>query len=284
MKFKDLLRKMRKDPAFMIGFCGICIISLVCLLAPLYCVHDPAASDLTMRNAAPEWFANGWSGHILGCDMLGRDVLTRMLYGGRVSLFIAVAVVACTVVLGATVGLIAGYYGGMIDMLLCRIGDVFQSIPSMLLAVCIIAVLGSNFFNLIFTMTITSWVVAARMVRGQVLTCKNSDYIRAEVVMGAKGPRILFNQILPNTLTPLIIQETQHFGGVIMSESGMSFLGLGIPYPTPSWGTMISDGRAYLTSAPWVVMAPGIMLMITVLCFNFFGDGIRDVLDPKNKD
>lgn len=284
MKLKDLLRKMRKDPSFMIGFCGICVIALLCFLAPLYCVHDPTISDLTMRNSAPEWFSNGWHGHILGCDMLGRDILTRMLYGGRVSLFVAIAVVACTVILGATIGLIAGYYGGMVDMILTRVGDVFMSVPSMLLAVCIIAVLGSNFFNLIFTMTITSWVVAARMVRGQVLTCKNSDFIRAEVVMGAKGPRILFKQILPNTLTPLIIQETQHFGGVIMAESGLSFLGLGIPYPTPSWGTMISDGRAYLTSAPWVVMAPGIMLMLTVLCFNFFGDGVRDVLDPKNKD
>jgi ABC-type dipeptide/oligopeptide/nickel transport system permease subunit len=211
-------------------------------------------------------------------------ILTRMMYGGRVSLFIAVAVVACTVILGATVGLIAGYYGKFVDMVLTRVGDIFMSIPPMLLAICIIAVLGTNFFNLIFTMTITSWVVAARMVRGQVFTCKNSDFIRAEVAMGAKGPRILFNQILPNTLTPLIVQETQHFGGVIMAESGMSFLGLGIPYPTPSWGTMIADGRAYLTSAPWVVMAPGLMLMITVLCFNFFGDGIRDVLDPKNKD
>ena len=284
MKAKDLFRKMRKDREFMIGSIGIIIIVLACVLAPLYCVHDPEVSNLAMRLKAPDWFSKGWNGYILGCDPLGRDVLTRVLMGGRVSLFVAFSVVAITCIVGAAVGLVSGYYGGMVDMIISRLGDIFMSIPQLLLAICIVAVLGTSFFNLITTMVITSWVIAARVIRGQVLSCKNSDFIRAEKVLGASGPRILFNQILPNTLTPLIINETQHFGGVIMAEAAMSFLGLGIPYPTPSWGTMIADGREYITRAPWVVMVPGIALMLTVLSFNFFGDGLRDILDPKNKD
>lgn len=268
----------------MMGTTGVALIALICNLAPLYIAHNPLISNLRMRLAAPDWFSKGWTGNIFGCDPLGRDVLTRVLMGGRVSLLIAFTVVFFTAIIGAVIGLVSGYFGGLVDSILCRIGDIFMSVPTLLLAVCIVAVLGNSFFNLIITMLITSWVVAARCVRGVVFTVKNQEFIQAERVLGASTARILFKQVFPNTLTPLIIQETQHFGGIVLMESAMSFLGLGIPYPTPSWGNMIADGRDYITQAPWVVMVPGIALMLTVLAFNFFGDGLRDILDPKNTD
>ena len=284
MNRKTLLRRMRKSKFFILGVAGLTIIIAISLISPLIVAHDAYTSDLMYRLKAPEWFALGWSGNILGCDALGRDVLTRVLIGSRASLLISVSVVVSSLISGTVLGLIAGMFGGMVDTVIMRIYEIFTSVPSVILALCIVAVLGPSFVNLIIVLMITGWARYARLVRGNVLAIRNSEYVRASMVQGAGKFRIMFTQVLPNVVTPLIIQASQHLGTVILAESGLSYLGCGVPVSVPAWGSMISDGREYIASAPWVVIAPGIALMLTILSFNFLGDGLRDVLDPKNKD
>lgn len=284
MNKKTMIRRMKKSKFFLIGGIGLMLIILLCLLSPLFVRFDPIESDLTMRLTPPEWFRNGLNGHILGTDALGRDILTRLLMGGRASLFIAFAVVIPSALIGCVLGLLSGYFSGKVDNVIMRFCDIMMATPSLLLAICIVAVMGSSFFNLIITLIITSWVIGARVVRGTVLAIRESEYVQAARVMGMSNLKIMVTEILPNVVTPLIINESQHFGAIILTEASMSFLGMGVPLPTPSWGTMISDGRQYIASAPWVVIVPGMALMLTVLFLNFLGDGFRDVLDPKNKD
>lgn len=282
MKISTLLRKMQKSKLFVIGFFMLFIIAVSCFTSRWWVQWDSEVSDLMSRLGAPDWFANGLSGHPFGADPLGRDILTRLFEGGWVSLKITFLVTLSSMVLGSVVGLVAGYYGGWVDMVLMRFCDIISSIPQLMLAICVVAVLGTNMFNLIFTMSITGWVSTARLVRAAVFGCKNKEFVSASKVMGASGIRILWKEIFPNTITPLMISASGHFGGTILLETSLSYLGMGVPVPMPSWGNMISDGRSYITSAPWVVIVPGIALMLTVLAFNFIGDGVRDILDPKN--
>lgn len=284
MNKKVLFRRMKKSKMFLIGISVFLVIVLLCVFAPLYIAHDPLKSDLRMRLAAPQWLTQGWSGHILGTDALGRDVLSRLLVGGSYSLMIAILTLIPSALLGIVLGLISGYFGGMTDSFIMRFCDIMMATPPLMLAVCIVAILGASIQNLIITLVVTSWVVGARMTRSSVLRIRNSEYVQAAKVMGASHLHIMFHEILPNVLTPIIITESQHFGAIILTEASLGFLGLGVPLPTPSWGTMISDGREYLTMAPWIVIAPGVALMLIVLACNFLGDGIRDILDPRNKD
>ena len=241
-------------------------------------------ADLSNRLHAPEGFANGLKGFVLGADAMGRDVLTRMMMGGRYSLAIATLTLIPSAFIGIFLGLIAGYYGGMVEACIMRFCDIMMAIPGLMLAVCIVAVLGANMPNLILTLTVTSWIVGCRVIRGEVLAIRRSEYVQAARCMGAGNFRIMVKEILPNVVTPAIITESQHFGAIILTEASLGFLGLGIPMPKPTWGTMLSDGRAYITEAPWLVIAPGIILMLTVLACNFLGTGLRDILDPRNKD
>jgi ABC-type dipeptide/oligopeptide/nickel transport system permease subunit len=267
---------------FMIGFIGIISIVGLCLFSPMFIAHDPLAADLEVRLKPPEWLAKGWKGHIFGTDPLGRDVLTRVLIGGRFSLFISFTVVFMATFIGIIVGLSSGFYAGKTDSLLMRICDITMATPQLLLAICIVAVLGPSNFNLIVVIVVTSWAASARIVRGVTLTIRNSEYIQAARVLAAGDFRIMLSEILPNTYTPILISVTQSLGITILIEASMSFLGMGVPLPKPSWGTMISDGREYIAQAPWIVVVPGVALMLTVLAFNFLGDGFRDALDPKN--
>lgn len=282
MKFSTILRKMRKSKLFMIGFIMLLLIIGSCFTARWWVAWSSEGSDLMSRLASPDWFAKGLKGHPFGADPLGRDILTRLFEGGWVSLKITFIVTFSSMVLGAAVGLICGYYGGKVDMIIMRFCDILSSIPQLMLAICVVAVMGTSMFNLIFTLSATGWIGSARMVRASVLGCKNKEFVSASKVMGASGMRILWKELFPNTLTPLMIMASGHFGGTILLETSLSYLGMGVPVPTPSWGNMISDGRTYITSAPWVIVVPGIALMLTVLAFNFMGDGIRDILDPKN--
>lgn len=284
MSFRSLLRKMRKSRFFVTGLVGVILIVGISVLSPMMVVHDAELSDLTRRLLKPEWLSKGWQGFTMGTDPLGRDVLTRVLIGSRASLFIALSVVTVTLVIGTAMGLVAGYYGGITDTVIMRLCDIILATPALMLAICIVAALGCNFFNLIIVLIITSWVSYARLVRGNVLSIRNAEYVQASRVLGAGNLRIMLTQILPNVLTSMIIMASQQFGTIILIEAGMSFLGVGVPLPTPSWGRMIAEGREYIAVAPWVVVAPGLALMLTVLSFNFLGDGLRDVLDPKNKD
>lgn len=275
---------MRKSYFFMIGAALVLLIIIVSLISPYIVPHSPTKSALQYRLTAPQYFSNGLDGYILGTDPLGQDILSRLMIGSRVSLQISFSVVIATAVIGTILGIIAGFFGKAADTIIMRISDIQVSIPPMVLAVAVMAVLGNSTINLIMVLVFTRWVQYARIVRGNVMMIRKIDFVNASKVLGASNIRIMFTQILPNVLTSLIIVMSQEFGRTIMTESALSFLGLGVPPPAPSWGVMIADGREYLATAPWVVVAPAVALMIAVLAFNFLGDGIRDVLDPKNKN
>ena len=234
MNSRTLFRRIRKSSFFLIGIITVLIIVTLAIISPMIVAHDAYIGDLELRLKEPEGFAGGWEGYILGCDPLGRDVLTRVLIGSRASMLIALTVVGITLVTGTILGLISGYYGGLVDMCLMRLCDILMATPGLLLAVCVVAVLGSNFVNLIIVLSITGWVRYARLVRGNVLAIRNSEYIQASRVLGAGNAHIILTQVLPNITTPLIIQASQQFGNVILIEAGMSFLGVGVPISTPS--------------------------------------------------
>lgn len=284
MSRKDFIRRMRKSKLFIIGLAGILAIALLCFLSPLFAQFNPTKSELSNRLLEPEWFSKGLGGHVFGCDSMGRDVLTRLLIGGRTSLLIAFSVVIITTLIGLVIGLLAGYYGGVMDLMLMRVCDIMMALPTLLLAICVVAVMGASVTNLVVVLSITGWIMVARVVRSTVMTIRNSEYIKAAIVLGIPNYKIIFKEVLPNVVSPVIITATQAFGGMILTEASMSFLGLGVPAPAPSWGAMISDGREYIATAPWVVIVPGIALMLVVLAFNFLGDGLNDIMNPKKKD
>ncbi|MFO7590036.1 MAG: ABC transporter permease [Acidimicrobiia bacterium] len=214
---------------------------------------------------------------------MGRDILTRLLLGGRWSLGIALVATAAAAIVGVVVGVIAGFVGGITERIVMGFADVQLSIPAVLLAIAVVAVLGPSIRNLVLVLIFTGWVVYARTVRAQVLTVKHRDFIQAAKALGVGQLRMLSNHVLPNVLAPVIIIFSQQLGFMILMETALSFLGLGIQPPTPSWGSMINEARLYLPIAPWAVMFPGIALMITVLGVNLLGDGLRDALDPKTR-
>ncbi len=275
---------MWKSKLFMIGAVLLFILIAICATSSLWVQWDPTVSSLRDRLLKPDWFQNGLKGHPFGTDPLGRDVFTRLVVGGWVSLKITFSVTVVAMSIGAFVGLLSGYYGGILDMIMMRISDMLLAIPQLMLAIVVVSVLGPSMFNLIFTLSVTSWVATARLVRSVVLNMKHQEFVSASRVLGAPTRRIIWKELFPNTVTQLMIAASGHFGGTILVETNLSYLGMGVPVPTPSWGNLISDGRQYIAAAPWVVIAPGIALMLTVLGFNFLGDGIRDVFDPKNQD
>lgn len=281
MDKKLILRRMRKSAFFMTGLIVACLIVLLAAAAPILTDYDPTANSLTDILKAPEFFANGLQGHVLGTDEMGRDVLARLLYGARYSLVIAVVVVALSCVIGTLLGLLAGYIGGVVDPIIMRMTEVFMAIPQLVFAIAVVAVLGANVVNLVIVCVITCWPQYCKLTRNNVLVVKNQDFVHASQIMGGGRLHIILTQILPNVTTSLLITISQQVGQVILFEASLSFLSLGIPKPLPSWGNMIAAGRTYLTTCPWMVIAPGVALMLTVLAFNFLGDGLRDVLDPK---
>ncbi len=284
MKKSELLRRMGKSKFFIIGMIIAVLVIIAAFTSPLFLIYDPIQSDLRKRLISPEFFQNGISGHILGTDALGQDIFTRLVIGCRISLLIAAAGVLIPAVIGTALGAIAGYFGGAVDNVIMRICDIQLSIPTMVLAITVMAIFGNSVPNLLLVLAVVGWTSYTRVVRGSVMGIRNSEFIQASRVLGASNGRILLTQILPCVLTPLIILMSQQIGFVILTEANLSFLGMGVPLPNPSLGSMIADGREYIATAPWTVVVPGVTLMIIVLAFNFLGDGIRDILDPKNKD
>lgn len=281
MRKNILLRRMRRNPFFMVGGILVLIIVLATVILPFVIKFKPNENDYSAILKSPDGFSKGLGGHILGTDELGRDVFVRLIYGGRYSLFIAATVVALQVFLGTTLGIIAGYFGGVFDMVIMRLCDVVLAIPPLILAIAVMAVMGVSLSNLIFVMIFAGWVDCCKVTRNNVMTLKEREFVHASIALGAKKGHIMFRQILPNVTTHIIIIGSQLFGAAILTESGLSFLQLGIRPPTPSWGNMIASGRGFMTTCPWLVFAPGLALMLCVLAFNFLGDGLRDVLDPK---
>lgn len=281
MSKKLLLQRMGKSAFFLTGFLVALLIVLVACIGPRIMAFDPMKNSLLERLQKPDWFSKGLSGHILGTDELGRDVLTRLLSGARISLLISAIVTASQIMLGTALGVLAGFLGGGVDIVIMRICDIFLALPSMLVAIALMAVLGASIPNLILILSITGWVQFCRVTRNNVKIIRGMEFVAAEQVMGASKFRIMFNQILPNVTTDILVLASQRFGYTISTEATLSFLSLGVVAPTPSWGNMIAGGREYLSTCPWLIFAPGIALMVTVLAFNFLGDGLRDILDPK---
>ena len=250
---------------------------LAAVLAPFLTPYDENSMDLLHRLSAPS------AAHLLGTDEGGRDELTRLLYGARVSLLIGVVPALLSLLLGSLLGVIAGYRGGIVDTLIMRTADVTLAFPSMLLAMVIMYSLGGGIVNVFLTLTLVSWANVARVVRAQTLKLKNSEFVEAARVIGVSKDKIMRRHILPNCLPTLLVLFTLNIPASILTESSLSFLGLGIQPPNASWGLMINTGRQYLYSAPWLCFAPGAAIMLIVLAFNFLGNGLLDVLDPRLK-
>lgn len=281
MNRKTIIRRMLRSKFFMVGAILVVFIIALALLTPFIIQHDPVKNNLRSRLQPPEYFTNGLKGHVFGTDDAGRDIFSRLLTGSRYSLFIAVSVVSVGALIGTILGAISGYIGGVVDMVIMRICDIMMAIPNLVLAIAVMAVLGANIFNLIIVLIITGWVQYCKVTRNNVLVVKGQEFVKASQALGASNWHIMFKQIFPNVTTQLIILTSQQFGWTILTEASLSFLSLGVQPPTPSWGNMIADSRNYMLTNPWMLFVPGIALMITVLAFNFLGDGLRDVLDPK---
>ena len=259
------------------GLAFIVLLALVALFAPLIATHDVGATNLLARYLPPS------SEHWLGTDATGRDIFSRVVYGARISLRVGVVVVAVSGVVGVVVGALAGFYGGWIDRVVSGyVFNVFLAFPGLLLAIAMVAFLGAGLNKLILALCIIGWVGYARVMRGQVLKVREYDFVQAARALGARDWRILFVHILPNAVQPLIVQASLGMAGAVLSEASLSFLGLGVQEPYPSWGKMIDDARG-LETAPHALIFPAIFIALTVLAFNFIGDGLREYLDPRQR-
>jgi peptide/nickel transport system permease protein len=263
-----------------IGIVIVVVLVLVALFAPWIATYDVGATDLSMRYLPPS------AAHWFGTDSTGRDIFSRVVFGARISLQVGIVVVAVSAVIGTLLGAFAGYYGGWIDRLVSGyVFNVFLAFPGLLLAIAMVAFLGAGLNKLILALCIIGWVGYARLIRGQVLKVREYDFVQAARALGASDVRILLVHILPNAIQPLIVQASLGMAGAVLSEASLSFLGLGVPPPAPSWGVMIEEARdlSTLQAAPHALIFPGIAIALTVLAFNFIGDGLREYLDPRQR-
>ena len=276
--FVAVLKRLAKDPAAMVGLVMLVLLVLACVFAPLVTPYEPTKIDPKNVFALPSL------AHPFGCDKLGRDVLCRLLYGGRYSLGLGLLVSMIGMVLGIFFGAIFGYYGGQVDMVTMRIMDIWQAIPGMLLAILISTALGSGFFQTVLALTIGGIPGSIRGTRAMVLKEREMDYLEAARAMNCNDFQVIFKHMVPNVLSPTIVGTTMHIGSTVMSAASLSYLGLGIQPPMPEWGAMLADGKQYILQYPHLLIYPGIAIAITVLAFNLFGDGLRDALDPRLKN
>lgn len=269
--------RLRRNGLAMTGLGIVLVLLVVAALAPWIAPHDPTTQDLTRRLLPP-----GTAGNWLGTDEFGRDILSRILYGSRITLYIVALVALTAPLLGLMVGTVAGYFGGWVDAALMRITDIFLAFPRLILALALVAVLGPGIENAVLAIALTAWPPYARVARAETLTVRNSDYIAAVRLQGAGATRIIAGHVVPMCLPSVIIRVTLDMAGVILIAAGLGFLGLGVQPPLPEWGLMISSGRKYLFEQWWVATMPGLAIFIVSLGFNLLGDGLRDVLDPKS--
>jgi peptide/nickel transport system permease protein len=268
----------RHNPLAAIGVALILIFLVFALFAPWISPQDPAAINLPGRLNTPS------RSHWFGTDELGRDILSRVIYGARISMLVGASVVATSLALGLIIGSVAGFYGGAIDRFFnVVVMNAFLSFPGILLAIAFVAFRGPGIFNLVLALSLGGWVGYARLVRGQVLAAREREFVEAARALGASDLRIIVRHILPNIIQPVVVQSAIGMAGAILAEATMSFLGLGVPPPTASWGTMLNDGRAHLFDAPHLVLFPALAVMLAVLSFNFIGDALRDYLDPRSR-
>ena len=275
-KSERVVRAAKMNPLATFGVLLVTLFVVVAVFAPWIAPQDPAAIDLPARLTPPS------AAHWFGTDELGRDILSRAMYGARISMLVGISVVGFSLALGLVVGSIAGYYGGRIDRIVnVVVMNAFLSFPGILLAIAFVAFLGPGILNLILALSIGGWVGYARLVRAQVLATREREFVEAARALGASDWRVITRHILPNMIQPVIVQAAIGMAGAVLAEATMSFLGLGVPPPASSWGSMLNDGRAHLFDAPHLVLFPAMTVMLAVLSFNFIGDALRDYLDPR---
>lgn len=276
-------KRFRRHPGAIFGIVVLAILIVMAMAATLS-PYDPEASEITARYEAPTLT------HIMGTDALGRDLFTRVLYGGRVSLTVGVLVVMLSILIGVPVGALAGYYGGAVDAILMRITDAFLSLPSFLVLILLSAILleveipflqGNSVLTISFVIGIFSWTTFARLVRAAFLGIRETEFVAASRALGGSDVRIMVRHILPNSIGPIIVEATLEFGYAIIEESGLSFLGFGIQPPTPSWGNLLSNAQEYFVKYPWLAIFPGVMIFFSIISINYIGDGLRDAFDPN---
>ncbi len=275
------LSNLRGNRVRFLAGVALLLVILAAIFAPSIAPHDPIEQDLPNRLAPPAWYATGRWEHILGTDSLGRDTLSRMLFGARISLMVSFSVATSTACIGTLLGLVSGYYGGRVDQLIMRVVDILLACPFMLLAIAVIGVVGPSLLNIVVILTVTGWTRYARLVRGQILSLREREFIEAARAIGCQPARLIFRHLLPNIITPVIVVGSLHLAGVIVTESSLSFLGLGVQPPTPTWGGMLSSGRNYIWTAWWLSTFPGLAIALTVLAINLLGDWLREIWDPR---
>lgn len=275
--FRMVVRRFRKHKLAVVGLVIMVVLALTAIFAPLIAPHDPyeVTGFFSEKPSSEYW---------LGTDQTGRDVLSRLIYAARISLSVGLGAVLISVTIGTILGLVSGYFGGWIDMIIMRITDVFMSFPQMMLILVVVSIVGPSLWNVILVLGLLGWTAVARIVRGSVLSVKQVDFVKAGVALGLGTPRLLGSHILPNVTAPILVNATFGIAGAILTEASLSFLGLGVQPPIASWGNMLTDAQSLtvLTSEPWLWLPPGVMIIIAVLSVNFIGDGLRDALDPKS--
>jgi len=275
----DVWRRLKKNKTAVLGLTIFLLMATIAIVSPL--IYD-YKTDVIKLNYQEKLMAPS-AKHIFGTDEMGRDMLARVIWGGRMSLSLGFITVAFALSIGGTLGAIAGYFGGALDNVIMRIMDIFLAIPNILFAICIVAALGPSTINLVIAMAVSSCPTYARVVRGPVLTVREVEYIEAARAIGANSGTIIISHVIPNCMAPIIVQTTLNVASTILSIAGLSFLGLGIQPPTPEWGSMLSSARNYIRDYSYMAFFPGIAIMITILSLNLFGDGLRDALDPRLK-
>ena len=279
--FRRAMKQLRRSPVGMIGTFIVVSVVLVALLAPLLAPHDPGQHNRRERFQPPVWMDGGNATYLLGTDQLGRDVLSRLLYGSRISVAVGVASVIIGGAIGALFGLLAGLYGGRVDTIISRAIDTFLALPFLILVLAVIGILGPSLLTIILVLGFTGWATYARVVRGETMAMREREFVGAAVALGASRLRVAAKHVFPNITASVIVLATLDVAATILAESSLSFLGLGVQPPAVTWGLMISSGRDYLSSAWWLAVFPGLCISYTVLGVIFLGDFLRDVLDPK---
>ncbi|HSI44169.1 MAG TPA: ABC transporter permease [Methylotenera sp.] len=273
---KNLFRKALENPLALTGFIIIVCVFLLAMFAPIISPYDP--DDINVKAILLGPSASHW----MGTDGLGRDVLSRMLHGGRISLLVGLVAVGISTAIGILLGALAGYYRGWVDTFIMRLVDVMLSIPSFFLILAVIAFLTPSIINIMIVIGLTSWMGVTRLVRAEFLSLNEREFVLASRTLGAKDGRLIFTHLLPNSLTPIIVSSVLGIAGAVLMESGLSFLGLGVQAPQASWGNILTDGKEYIQFAWWLSLFPGLAILVTVLGYNLLGEGLRDALDPRS--
>ena len=276
-QFVEVWKRLCRNKTAVLGLVIVALLTLMAILSPILIDYETQVIKTNYSEALQAPSADHW----FGTDEMGRDILLRVMYGSTVSLSIGVVTVAVSLTVGLILGAAAGYFGGKTDMIIMRIMDIFLAIPGTLLAICIVASLGNSIPNLVIAQAVSSIPTFSHVVRGAVITARDADYVEAARAIGAKDATIIFHEVLPNSLAPIIVQTTLQVASVILSIAGLSFIGLGIPAPRPEWGAMLSGARAYIRDYSYMCLFPGLAIMTTILSLNLLGDGLRDALDPR---